>query len=204
MSVRSDLRLKFTESRLTSNAGLEIFRHYIRRGGRSAVLRRHLDPQISGDFQTVALVRLILAMLTVGGGRLRHIESRQRSLMPSGLAGTDQNTSSGRRTRDGVCRHFDGWGVESSTLAGVSRACWRDRVVARAAPAIGKPVRFSALRTHGARSSVDGSDSAMRSTVWHAPCYLPLRVRALPCGTEQAPRSDRIDPGFVQRIRQID
>lgn len=86
-SVKSDLRLEFTESRLTSYAGLEVFRHYLRRSGLNAVLRRHLDPQISGDFQSVALVRLVLAMITVGGRRLRHIEFLEGDPMIRRFAG---------------------------------------------------------------------------------------------------------------------
>ena len=77
VSVKSDLRFEFTESRLTSYAGLELFRRYLRRSALNAVLRRLLDPRLSGDFQAVALVRLVLALLVVGGRRLRHLEFLQ-------------------------------------------------------------------------------------------------------------------------------
>jgi hypothetical protein len=85
--VKSDLRIEFTESRLTSYAGLELLRRYLRRSGLNAVLRRHLDPRLSGDFQAVALVRLVVAMLTVGGRRLRHIEFLEGDPMIRRFAG---------------------------------------------------------------------------------------------------------------------
>ena len=76
-SVKGDLQFEFTESRLTSYAGIELFRRYLRRSALNRRLRRHLDPRLSGDFQAVALVRLVLALLVVGGRRLRHVEFLQ-------------------------------------------------------------------------------------------------------------------------------
>lgn len=76
-SVKSDLPFEFTEDRLTSYAGLELFRRYLRRSRLNGLLRRHLDPGLSGDFGGAALVRLVLALLVVGGRRLRHLEFLQ-------------------------------------------------------------------------------------------------------------------------------
>jgi hypothetical protein len=73
-SVKRDLRFEFTETRLTSYAGLELFRSYLGRSRLNALLRSHLDPQLSRDFRAVALVRLVVALLIVGGRRLRHLE----------------------------------------------------------------------------------------------------------------------------------
>ena len=72
--VNGNLALRFTAEGLTSYSGLELFRRYLRGVSFSARLRRHLrrcDP--SGDFSSVAMVRLLLAMLLVGARRLRHV-----------------------------------------------------------------------------------------------------------------------------------
>ena len=72
--VNGDLSLRFTGRGLTSYAGLELFRRYLTRLGFSRRLRRHLsecDP--GGDFSSVAMVRLVVAMLLLGARRLRHV-----------------------------------------------------------------------------------------------------------------------------------
>ena len=75
--VKSDLAFEFTEARLISYAGLELFRRYLRLSQLNVLLRRHLKPSLCGDFGRVALVRLLLALLVVGGRRLRHLEFLQ-------------------------------------------------------------------------------------------------------------------------------
>ena len=72
--VKSKLTLRFTDDRLTSYAGLELFRQFLHGMRFSIRLRRHLracDP--AGDFSSVAIVRLLVAMLVVGATRLRHV-----------------------------------------------------------------------------------------------------------------------------------
>ena len=72
--VKADLTLRFTGQHLTSYAGLELFRQFLRHLDFSSRLRRHLrtaDP--AGDYPSVAVVRLVLAMLVVGASRLRHL-----------------------------------------------------------------------------------------------------------------------------------
>lgn len=86
-SVKSDLPLEFTDSRLTSYAGLELFRSYLRANGLNRLLRRHLDSSLASDFGAVAIVRLVLALLVVGGRRLRHLEFLQGDPMILRFAG---------------------------------------------------------------------------------------------------------------------
>jgi hypothetical protein len=72
--VNGNLALRFTGHGLTSFAGLELVRQFLQRLEFSRRLGRHLhgrDP--AGDFSSVAVVRLILAMLMVGARRLWHI-----------------------------------------------------------------------------------------------------------------------------------
>jgi len=73
--IKGDLRVEFGEERLTSHAGLELFRRYLRERGLAAHLRRseHRLPR-RGDLRFVPLVLLVVAMLLVGGRRLRHVE----------------------------------------------------------------------------------------------------------------------------------
>jgi hypothetical protein len=73
-SVKSKLTLRFTDDRLTSYAGLELFRQFLHGMRFSSRLRQHLrtcDP--AGDFSSVSIVRLLIAMLVVGASRLRHV-----------------------------------------------------------------------------------------------------------------------------------
>lgn len=72
--VKGDLSLEFTDSRLTSYAGIEVLRRYLRACQLNQLLRRHLDPGLSGDFGLTAFVRLVLVLVIVGGRRLRHLE----------------------------------------------------------------------------------------------------------------------------------
>ena len=72
--VNGNLALRFSGQGLTSFAGLELVRRFLQRLELSRRLRRHLqgrDP--AGDFSSVAMVRLILAMLMVGARRLWHV-----------------------------------------------------------------------------------------------------------------------------------
>jgi len=72
--VNGNLALRFSGQGLTSFAGLELVRQFLQRIEFSRRLRRHLhgaDP--AGDFSSVAVVRLILAMLMIGARRLWHV-----------------------------------------------------------------------------------------------------------------------------------
>jgi hypothetical protein len=73
--IKGDLQVRFEDDRLTSHAGLELFRRYFKEGGLVGHLRdseRRLPRR--GDLRFVPLVLLIVAMLLVGGRRLRHVE----------------------------------------------------------------------------------------------------------------------------------
>lgn len=72
--VKSNLTVRFTAQGLTSYSGLELFREFLHVVHFSDRLRRHLrtcDP--SGDYSSVGMVRLVLALLVVGASRLRHV-----------------------------------------------------------------------------------------------------------------------------------
>ena len=73
--IKGNVQVQFGPERLTSHAGLELFRRYLKRGGLAAHLReseRRL--QRRGDLRFAPLVLLVVAMLLVGGRRLRHVE----------------------------------------------------------------------------------------------------------------------------------
>lgn len=73
--IKGDLRVDFGAERLTSHAGLELFRRYLGDRGLTAHLReseRRLPPR--GDLGFVPLVLLVVTMLLIGGRRLRHVE----------------------------------------------------------------------------------------------------------------------------------
>jgi hypothetical protein len=72
--VNGNLAVRFTAPGLTSFAGLELVRRFLRQLDFSRRLRRHLsntDP--AGDYGSVAIVRLMLGMMMVGARRLWHV-----------------------------------------------------------------------------------------------------------------------------------
>jgi len=72
--VNGDLAVEFTASGLTSYAGLELLLRYLRATGLNALLRQQLaGTKLRGDFGAVAMVRVVLGLLIVGGRRLRHL-----------------------------------------------------------------------------------------------------------------------------------
>jgi len=72
--VNGELRVEFSESGLTSYAGLELLIRYFRGIQLNGWLRRHLAPAgLAGDFGAVAMVRVLLGLLIVGGRRLQHV-----------------------------------------------------------------------------------------------------------------------------------
>ncbi len=72
--VNSELRVEFSESGLTSYAGLELLIRYFRRIELNRLIRQHLAPAgLASDFAVTAMVRVILGLLIVGGRRLRHV-----------------------------------------------------------------------------------------------------------------------------------
>ena len=70
--VNRELRVEFSESGLTSYAGLELLIRYFRRIDLNGLIRHHLAG-LAGDFGVTAMVRVVLGLLIVGGRRLRHV-----------------------------------------------------------------------------------------------------------------------------------
>jgi DDE family transposase len=72
--VNGNLEFEFGEISLTSYAGLELFGRYLRAMEFNKLIRRAFAGAGAGtDFGIVAMVRLLVAMLVVGGRRLRHL-----------------------------------------------------------------------------------------------------------------------------------
>jgi Transposase DDE domain group 1 len=72
--VNGDLQLEFADVALTSYAGLELFGQYLRATGFNATVRAACAGTAGwGDFGAVAMVRLVIGLLVVGGRRLRHV-----------------------------------------------------------------------------------------------------------------------------------
>src|SRR6059036_689890 len=70
--VNRELRVEFSESGLTSYAGLELLIRYFRGIDLNGLIRRQLSG-LAGDFATTAMVRVVLGLLIVGGRRLQHV-----------------------------------------------------------------------------------------------------------------------------------
>lgn len=72
--VNGDLRVEFTASGLTSFAGLELLVRYFRGLELNRLIRDQFrGARRGGDFGRVAMLRLVLGLVMVGGRRLRHI-----------------------------------------------------------------------------------------------------------------------------------
>jgi hypothetical protein len=72
--VNGDLALDFGDVALTSYAGLELFARYLRRTRFNTRVREVFRGTARwGDYGVVAMVRLVLGLLVVGGRRLRHV-----------------------------------------------------------------------------------------------------------------------------------
>jgi len=86
--VNGNLRLEFGDVTLTSYAGLEVFGQYLRQSGFNALIRQTCaDAPAGGDFGLVPLIRLLLALLLVGGRRLRHLAFVQEDVVVRRFAG---------------------------------------------------------------------------------------------------------------------
>jgi DDE family transposase len=72
--VNRNLPLEFTEAKLTSYAGLELFDRYLRRIGFNDLVRTAFSGvRLGGDFGVVTMMRLLIGLLVVGGRRLDHL-----------------------------------------------------------------------------------------------------------------------------------
>lgn len=72
--VNGDVALDFSDVALTSYAGLELFGRYLRQTRFNALVREVFRGTPTwGDYGLVAMVRLLVGLLVVGGRRLRHV-----------------------------------------------------------------------------------------------------------------------------------
>ncbi len=72
--VNGNLAFEFTDAKLTSYAGLELFDRYLRRMGFSELVRAACaEARLGGDFGVIAMVRVLIGLLVVGGRRLDHL-----------------------------------------------------------------------------------------------------------------------------------
>lgn len=72
--VNGEVAIEFGEERLTSYSGLELLSRFLRGMGLNGRLERAFRGRVlKGDYSGVAMVRLMLAMLWVGGRRLSHV-----------------------------------------------------------------------------------------------------------------------------------
>lgn len=68
------MEIRFEDRALTSYAGVELFREYLRRTGFSQLIRQRLQGAgLRGDFSPAAIIRLFVVLVVVGGTRLRHV-----------------------------------------------------------------------------------------------------------------------------------
>lgn len=73
--VNGDLAFEFAEAKLTSYAGLELFDRYLRRIGFNDLVRTAFGKaRLGGDFGVIAMVRVLIGLLVVGGRRLEHLK----------------------------------------------------------------------------------------------------------------------------------
>ena len=72
--VKGDLALEFGDVTLSSYAGLELFGRYLRQTRFNRLVREMFGGTARwGDYGIVAMVRLVVGLLVVGGRRLRHL-----------------------------------------------------------------------------------------------------------------------------------
>jgi Transposase DDE domain group 1 len=72
--VNGNLSYEFTDAKLTSYAGLELFDRYLRQMGFSELIRAAFaEGRLGGDFGVIAMVRVLIGLLVVGGRRLDHL-----------------------------------------------------------------------------------------------------------------------------------
>ena len=124
--VKANLALRFTRAGLTSYAGLELVRRYFRQLGLADKLRRHLTGRVPAtDYGVVGMVLVLLAVLIVGGRRLRHVlYLRDDPLVARlvGLARLPTARSIGRWLAQFRVRHLAGLHALNAELVGATIA----------------------------------------------------------------------------------
>jgi hypothetical protein len=90
-AVKQDLRVEFTESGLSSYAGLELLTRYFRSIRLNHLIRRHFTgTALGGDYGTVAMIRVVLGLLIVGGRRIRHLDFVRGDVVFERFAGLER------------------------------------------------------------------------------------------------------------------
>src|SRR5690606_7747921 len=73
--VNGDLAFEFSDVKLTSYAGLELLDRYLRQIGFNNLIRTAFGKaRFGGDFGAVAMIRVLIGLLVVGGRRLEHLK----------------------------------------------------------------------------------------------------------------------------------
>lgn len=79
---------RFGRQEVTSHAGLELFREYLRRSGFVASLRNAVGSSFpTTDFGAVAMLLTLLGLILVGGRRVRHLRNEQGDPILARFAG---------------------------------------------------------------------------------------------------------------------
>lgn len=73
--VNGNLAFEFSDVKLTSYAGVELFDRYLRQIGFNDMVRTAFGKaRVGGDFGAVAMIRVLIGLLVVGGRRLEHLK----------------------------------------------------------------------------------------------------------------------------------
>ena len=73
--VNGDVKIEFVSQNLTSYSGLELLGRFLRSVDLDGRLRRAFSgDQFAGDYSFVSMIRLVVALLWVGGRRLSHVD----------------------------------------------------------------------------------------------------------------------------------
>lgn len=110
--VNGELAVEFSESGLTSYAGLELLIRYFRGLGLNQLIRKHFRRSGSwGDFGIVSMIRVLLALIISGGRRLRHVGFLEGDPLVRRFCGLDQLPTS--RTLSRFLKRFRAKTVEN-------------------------------------------------------------------------------------------
>jgi hypothetical protein len=127
--VNGDLQLEFDEVALTSYAGLELFARYLRRTGFNTMVRQAFAGTTRwGDYGVVAMIRLLVGLVIIGGRRLRHLAYVQDDPLFRRFAGLRRVPTA--RTVSRWLKHFTMTTVDRLQVLNAG-------IVARVLPALG-------------------------------------------------------------------
>ncbi len=100
---QGNLALEFGPIQLTSYAGLELFGRWWQQVGFNALVRDvFAGNRVGGDFGPVTMVRVLMAVLLVGGRRLRHVAFLQDDPLVQRFSGVRVVPTARTRRQDGL------------------------------------------------------------------------------------------------------